>query len=191
MPRFQVKFKTGEAEGFQPYARDAKNARPWVKPGTPNLMHRVGGLEKWHLTGHISYDPENHEFMCKLRQQKVLGIADSIPTPPVHGEQSGDMLVLGWGSTLGMCTSAVERVLTRGKKVGRIHLRHVWPLPHGLDEIFSRFKSILVPELNLGQMARLLRSEYPQHNFVSYPKVQGLPFRTQEIEEKILSLLES
>ena len=190
LPSFPVKFHT-ETEGFLPYSRDAKLARPWVKPGTVGLEHRVGGLEKEHLTGNISYDAENHDFMVKLRAQKVMGVRDSIPTPKVHGEQSGDILVLGWGSTLGMCTSAVERVLERKKKVGRIHLRHVWPLPHGLDAIFSRFKSILVPELNLGQMARLLRSEYPQHNFVSYPKIQGLPFRTQEIEDKILSLLES
>jgi 2-oxoglutarate ferredoxin oxidoreductase subunit alpha len=189
---FPVKFMdSAQPGGFLPYDRDEKLARPWVKPGTPHLEHRIGGIEKAHLTGNISYDPENHEFMCKLRQQKVMGVADSVPTPTVHGAQSGDILVLGWGSTLGMITSAVNRVVEQGKQVGRIHLRHVWPLPHGLDEIFSRFKSVLVPELNLGQMVRLLRSEYPHHNFVSYPKIQGLPFRTQEIEEKIISLLES
>jgi 2-oxoglutarate ferredoxin oxidoreductase subunit alpha len=190
LPRFKVEFASSSTGEFKPYLRDAKNSRPWAIPGTVGLQHRVGGLEKWHETGHISYDPENHEFMCKLRQRKVMGIADSIPAPSVDCAQSGDLLVCGWGSTLGMNTSAANRAMAAGKKVGRIHLRHVWPLPGGLDEIFSRFKSILVPELNLGQMVRILRSEYPQHNFISYQKVQGLPFRTQEIEDKINSLLE-
>ncbi|HVS09651.1 MAG TPA: 2-oxoacid:acceptor oxidoreductase subunit alpha [Planctomycetota bacterium] len=188
---FPVRFlEEAPPGGFQPYARDGRNARPWVKPGTPGLEHRVGGLEKAHLTGNISYDPENHEFMVHMRHLKVMGVRDSIPTPEVHGAQEGDLLVLGWGSTAGSIASAVEIAEKAGRSVSRIHLRHVWPLPRGLDAIFTRFKSILVPEMNMGQMARILRSEYQQHNFISYPKVQGQPFRTSELVAKIDSILE-
>jgi 2-oxoglutarate/2-oxoacid ferredoxin oxidoreductase subunit alpha len=191
LPRFPVRFlAVPPPEGFLPYSRDERRARPWVKPGTPGLEHRVGGLEKAHLTGHISYDPENHDFMVRLRQAKVMGIADSIPTPEVDGPKEGDLLVVGWGSTYGSIASATEIVRKEGKQVARLHLRHVWPLPHGLDEIFTRYRAILVPEMNLGQMARILRSEYQQHNFISYSKVQGLPFRTSELVEKIHTLLE-
>jgi 2-oxoglutarate ferredoxin oxidoreductase subunit alpha len=186
---FPVTFRTDPNE-FMPYARDEKNARPWVKPGTPGLEHRVGGLEKAHLTGNISYDPDNHEFMVKLRAQKVMGVRDSIPTPEVFGPDHGKVLVLGWGSTAGTIHGAIDALQQQGVKVARMHLRHVWPLPHGLDAIFSRYKTILVPEMNLGQMVRVLRSEYPQHNFVSYPKVQGQPFRVHEITNKVMSLME-
>jgi 2-oxoglutarate ferredoxin oxidoreductase subunit alpha len=186
---FPVTFRT-DPNDFLPYARDAKNARPWAKPGTPGLEHRVGGLEKAHLTGNISYDPDNHEFMVNLRAQKVMGVRDSIPTPPVFGPDRGKVLVLGWGSTAGTIHGAVDGLQQQGVKVARMHLRHVWPLPHGLDAIFSRYNTILVPEMNLGQMVRVLRSEYPQHNFVSYPKVQGQPFRVHEITNKVLSLME-
>jgi 2-oxoglutarate ferredoxin oxidoreductase subunit alpha len=178
--------------GFLPYSRDERLARPWVKPGTPHLEHRVGGLEKAHLTGNISYDPENHEFMVKMRNDKVMGVQKSIPAPEVHGAQKGDLLVLGWGSTYGSIASALDELDKRGnERVGRVHLRHVWPLPPGLDEIFSRFKAVLVPEMNMGQMARILRSEFQHHNFLSYPKVQGQPFRTDELLAKIDSILES
>ena len=189
LPSFPVTFRTDPKE-FLPYGRDSRLARPWAKPGTPGLEHRIGGLEKEHLTGNISYDPENHEFMVKMRAQKVMAVRDSIPTPQVHGPEKGKILVLGWGSTLGPITSAVEKLQQEGLKVARTHLRHVWPLPHGLDEIFARYQTILVPEMNLGQMVRVLRSEYPQHNFVSYPKVQGQPFRVHEIVQRVQSLME-
>ena len=188
---FPVQFLTSApADGFQPYARDAHLARPWVKPGTPGLEHRVGGLEKAHLTGHISYDPENHEFMVRMRANKVMGIRESIPTPNVFGDSTGEILILGWGSTKGAITSAVEKLRAKGRKVSSLHLRHVWPLPKGLDRIFNCFDSVLVPEMNLGQMARVLRSEFQQVNIISYPKVQGLPFRTSELVAKVESLLE-
>ena len=190
LPKFPKEFRT-EAENYQPYSRDEKGARPWVKPGTRDMAHRVGGIEKAHLTGNISYDPENHEFMTHARQEKVMGIANSIPTPHVKGAQSGKLLVLGWGSTYGSIADAVERTNEDEDKVGRMHLRHVWPLPNGLEEIFSRYESILIPEMNLGQLARLLRSEYPKHNFLSYSKVQGQPFRAYEIAEKIQEILEN
>ena len=193
LPRFPVQFKETLAEGetFLPYARDEHNARPWVRPGTPGLEHRVGGLEKRHLTGNIDYDPENHEFMVNLRQQKVLGVRDSIPTPAVNGAPEGDILIVGWGSTLGSIISAVQDLRKAGKSVSSLHLRHVWPLPRGLDAIFARFKAVLVPEMNLGQMARILRSEYSGLNVVSYPKVQGQPFKKSELIAKTLTLLGS
>ncbi len=177
-------------DGFLPYARDQHLARPWVKPGTPGLEHRVGGLEKAHLTGHINYEPENHEFMVRMRQNKVMGVRETIPTPNVFGDSTGELLILGWGSTKGAITSAVEKLRANGRKVSSLHLRHVWPLPKGLDKIFGCFQSILVPEMNMGQMARVLRSEFQQHNIISYPKVQGLPFRTSELVAKVESLLQ-
>jgi 2-oxoglutarate ferredoxin oxidoreductase subunit alpha len=189
LPSFPVKYHTDTKE-FLPYSRDAKLARPWAIPGTPGLEHRVGGLEKEHLTGNISYDAENHDFMVKLRAQKVMGVRDSIPTPKVFGPEKAEILVLGWGSTAGTITGAVEKMHKDGVKVARMHLRHVWPLPKGLDAIFSRYKTILVPEMNLGQMVRVLRTEYPHHNFVSYPKVQGQPFRVQEIIDRVKNLME-
>jgi 2-oxoglutarate ferredoxin oxidoreductase subunit alpha len=190
LPRFPVKFTEKVDGAFLPYARDQKLARPWVKPGTPRLQHRIGGLEKEHLTGNISYDPQNHEFMVQMRHNKVMGVRGTIPTPPVHGPERGDLLVVGWGSTQGAINGAVDEVRKGGALVSRLHLRHVWPLPQGLDAIFAKFKAILVPEMNMGQMARILRSEYPQQNFISYPKVQGQPFRTSEIVAKITSILQ-
>ncbi|MBK7876246.1 MAG: 2-oxoacid:acceptor oxidoreductase subunit alpha [Planctomycetes bacterium] len=192
LQRFPVQFLTKAPEGgFLPYARDAKRARPWVKPGTPGLEHRIGGIEKSHLTGNINYDPLNHEFMVRMRNDKVMGVRDSIPTPKPMGPDSGDLLVLGWGSTAGSIASAVEVVQAKGKKVAAMHLPHVWPLPKGLDTIFARYKAVLLPEMNLGQMARILRSEYPGVNFVSYPKVQGQPFFTAELVTKIEELLQT
>jgi len=189
---FPVQFMQEPPEGdFLPYKRNEDLSRPWVKPGTVGLEHRVGGIEKKHETGNICYDPDNHEFMVHMRHNKVMQVRESIPTPEVTGSQEGDLLVLGWGSTYGSIASAIgelEKTGTGG--VGGIHLRHIWPLPHGLEEIFGRFKAVLVPEMNLGQLALLLRSEYPQQNFISYPKVQGLPFRTDELLSKIHSILE-
>ncbi len=187
---FPVKFHT-ETANFLPYSRDERGARPWAVPGTPGLEHRIGGLEKAHLTGNVSYDPQNHEFMIHARAEKVMNVRESIPTPKVHGAQKGDLLVLGWGSTYGSIADAVERSNQTTERVGRIHLRHVWPLPKGLDQVFSRYKAVLVPEMNLGQMARLLRSEFPQHNFLSYTKVQGQPFRAKEIADRITNILEN
>ena len=187
---FPVSFHK-DAEGWQPFQRDEKLARPWVKPGTPGLEHRIGGLEKEDGSGNISYDADNHEKMTRLRQDKVMGIRDSIPTPEVAGPAEGDLLVLGWGSTQGAITSACDRARRDGVKVANIHLRHVWPLPKGLDEIFKRYKAVLVPELNMGQMARILRSEYQGHQIISYPKVQGKPFNTNEILDRINRTLEN
>lgn len=187
---FPVEFHT-ETEGFSPVMRDDKLVRPWAKPGTPGLEHRIGGLEKDYDTGNISYDPENHERMTHLRAQKVMNVQKTIPTPEIFGPESGDVLVCGWGSTYGSIKSAVEQLRNQGKSVAAVHMRHIWPLAPGLDAMFGRYRTVLVPELNLGQLARLLRSEFPHHAIASYPKVQGLPFTTAELVDRIEQLLEA
>jgi 2-oxoglutarate/2-oxoacid ferredoxin oxidoreductase subunit alpha len=184
---FPVEFTT-EKEGHQTYQRDERGSRPWVKPGTPGMEFRIGGLEK-STDGNISYDADNHQSMTEQRFQKVQNVADSIPTPEIDGPDSGDLLVLGWGSTVGIITQGVIDARKDGANVSRMHLTHVWPLPNGLDEIFGRFKAIVIPEMNMGQMTRLLRSELPSHNFISYPKVTGQPFYTTEIAGKIKDIL--
>ena len=186
---FPVTF-ANDPQGHLTYGRDERGARPWVKPGTPRMEFRIGGLEKGS-DGNISYDPDNHQAMTDQRHQKVQKVADSIPTPEVVGDAKGDLLILGWGSTLGTITQSVEDVREKGLSVSQIHLRYVWPMPHGLDEILSGFAAILVPEMNMGQMTRVLRSELPHHNYISYPKVTGQPFLTSEIVAKIESILEN
>ncbi len=185
---FPVKFRS-DPERFHPFARDERLVRPWVKPGTPGLEHRIGGLEKDADSGNISYDPKNHERMTELRHQKVLNVRDTIPTPAVYGETSGKLLIVGWGSTHGAIRSAVEKLLAEGASVAHMHVRHIWPLAHGMNEIFERFDTILVPELNMGQMTRLLRSEFPDQVFRSLPKVQGLPFTSGELLEVAREIL--
>jgi 2-oxoglutarate ferredoxin oxidoreductase subunit alpha len=181
---FPVAYKADGEVNFDVYARNDDGARPWVKPGTPDMMFRLGGLEK-APHGNISYDPQNHQLMTNLRHAKVAKIADSIETPSVDGDTSGGLLVVGWGSSVGILTQAVMNVRAKGRKVSRLHLRHVWPLPHGLDEIFGRFDQILVPEMNVMQMCRLLRSELPKHDYVPYNKVTGQPFLVSEMEAVI------
>ncbi|MFT5290293.1 MAG: 2-oxoglutarate ferredoxin oxidoreductase subunit alpha [Planctomycetota bacterium] len=185
---FPAKFTT-EPEGHQSYGRNEKGARPWVKPGTKNMAHRIGGLER-DDDGNICYDPENHGHMTNMRIDKVNKVAESYPPTEIDGEDEGDLLLLGWGSTVGILTQSVITAREKGQKVSRMHLRYVWPLPQDLDEKFAKFKTIMIPEMNASQMWRVLRSELPQHNFVSYPKVTGQPFLTSEINAKIDSVLE-
>lgn len=192
LPKIDQKFAVAkEGEEFLPYSRDEKGARPWAIPGTPGLPHRIGGLEKSHLHGDVCYDSDNHEFMVNARNEKVMNVRETIPTPEVHGGDSGDLLVVGWGSTYGSITDACERARSQGKQVSQMHLRHIWPLPHGLDEIFARFKRVLVPEINMGQLARLLRGEYAGVEFLSFGRVRGLPLQAQEIADKIVNVLEN
>jgi 2-oxoglutarate ferredoxin oxidoreductase subunit alpha len=158
-----VKFahKQNSENDFLPYLRDEDTlARPWAIPGTPGLEHRLGGIEKEENTGHVSYDPENHHRMVELRQEKVNRIQHDIPPLEVFGEDHGDMLVLSWGGTYGACRSAVETLNEEGKRVSHVHLRWINPLPKDLGEIIIGFKNVLVPEINLGQLLRLIRSEY-------------------------------
>lgn len=183
-----VHFRT-DAEGFHPYVRDEHLVRPWVAPGTPGLEHRVGGLEKAHITGDVSYDPENHDFMVRLRAEKVAGIAKDIPVQTIYGdEHGGDLLVVGWGSTYGAIRTAVERSRARGRSVSHVHIRYLNPFPRNLGNVLASFKRILVPEINLGQLVRVLRSEFLLP-LIQFNKVRGLPLKSSEIEEKIEEVL--
>ncbi len=183
------KATAADADGFLPYSRNPETlARPWAIPGTPGLMHRVGGLEKEDLTGNVSYDPENHERMTLLRENKVLKVAESYGPTEVFGESSGKLLVLGWGSTYGAIRGAVQRAHSKGLSVSQVHVRNVWPLPQDLGEVMSRFDRVLVPELNRGQLCRLLRSEY-LIDATSLPKVQGKPFGSEELLAHIEEIL--
>jgi 2-oxoglutarate ferredoxin oxidoreductase subunit alpha len=179
-----------EAPDFHPYQRHRTTlARPWVTPGEFGREHRIGGLEKEDVTGNVSYDPLNHEKMVLLRAEKVARIADDIPEIEVAGEARGELLVLGWGGTYGAIASAVERARKRRHRVSAAHLRYLNPFPRNLGQVLSGFERVLVPELNLGQLALLLRSRF-RAEVVSLTKVQGRPFRVAEIEARIQSLLE-
>lgn len=173
---------------FLPYTRDEKLARPWATPGTPGFEHRIGGLEKEHLTGNVSYDPENHFRMVQLRQAKIDGIANHIPEQPLSGPQEGDLLVVSWGGTCGAVSTAVERAQKKGQSVAHAHLRYLNPLPRNLGDILSRFKKVLVPELNLGQLRMVLRAKFLV-DAKGYNKVKGQPFLVAEINEAIDALL--
>lgn len=183
LPSLKLDFRT-ETSGFQPYLRDPETlSRPWAIPGTPGLEHRIGGLEKQDITGNVSYDPENHMHMVLTRAEKVTRIADDIPEVEVFGESEGRLLVVGWGSTYGSITSAVEEMQRRGNSVSSAHLRYMNPFPKNLGEVLGRFDRVLVPELNLGQLALLLRAKYLVP-VLSYPKVKGKPFKISELIEK-------
>jgi 2-oxoglutarate ferredoxin oxidoreductase subunit alpha len=187
IPEIPVKFWT-EKEGFAPYLRDENLSRPWVKPGTPDLEHRIGGLEKAHITGNVSYDPDNHDFMIRLRAQKVKNIANDIPDLEVIGDQEGEILVLGWGGTYGAITEAVKNVRKSGKKVSQAHLKYLFPFPKNLGKVLKGFKKVLIPEINLGQLATIIRSEFLIEP-VSLTKIKGLPYKTIEVQNKILEVL--
>ncbi len=175
---------------FWPYVRDPETlARPWAPPGIPGLEHRIGGLEKADGSGNVSYDPANHERMVRLRAAKVAGIARDVPAVEVDDETGdAELLVLGWGSTYGAIVAGVRRARARGHKVAHAHLVHMHPFPSDLGEVLARYRTVLVPEMNLGQLSRLVRAEYlvDAHCF---SKVQGVPFRAGEIESAIESLL--
>ena len=191
LPDISVPFATeanAEDGTFLPYKRDEETlARPWAIPGTAGLEHRIGGLEKDYLTGNVSYNPTNHERMTMVRENKIKGIADDIAPVTVH-EPDADLLVLGWGSSYGAITAGVRRVRARGNAVAQAHLRHLNPFPPNLEEVLRSYEQVLVPELNRGQLWRLIRAEY-LIDAISFPKVQGQPFKAVEIENKILEVL--
>jgi 2-oxoglutarate ferredoxin oxidoreductase subunit alpha len=186
LPRLEVHFRT-DPENFQAYARDAHLARPWVRPGTPGLEHRIGGLEKDFLSGNISHDPENHQRMVEVRAAKVAGIARDIPPLQIEGPDRGDLLIVGWGGTHGSIVQAREKAAALGLQVAHVHLRHLNPLPSDLGAILGRYRKVLVPELNLGQLSRLLRERYLLE-VEQLNKVQGKPFKVSEIFEAIVAL---
>jgi 2-oxoglutarate ferredoxin oxidoreductase subunit alpha len=188
LPEIPVRFAS-DPKTFQPYARDEKTlARPWAIPGTPGLEHRIGGLEKADITGNISYDPDNHDLMVRKRAEKIERIADDIPEQTVEGDPQGDLLVLGWGSTYGAIRSAVTEARDRGLSVSHAHLRYVNPFPKNLGEILYRFKHVLIPEINNGQLIKLIRSRYLVPA-IGFNVIKGLPLRSEEIESKIDDIL--
>jgi 2-oxoglutarate/2-oxoacid ferredoxin oxidoreductase subunit alpha len=188
---FPVRFRT-DPEGFHPFLRDAAtHARPWVKPGTAGLEHRLGGIERDYESGHISYDPDNHQRMTTARGEKIAGIAGDIPLQEVEqGETTGKLAVLGWGSTFGPISRAVENLRSKGHGVSHIHLRYISPLPRNLGELLAGFERVLMPEMNSGQLLTLIRSRYliPAEGL---NKVTGKPFKIAEIEEAARAQLEN
>lgn len=183
--------KPTEGEKYQPYARDPETlVRKWAVPGMKGMEHRIGGLEKMDITGTISYVPENHQKMTDLRAGKIAKIADFIPLQKVYGNQDGgEILVVGWGGTYGHLFSAVKELRNEGKDVNLAHFNYINPLPKNTEEIFSKYKKILVCELNLGQFALYLRGKHPGHNYYQCNKVAGLPFAVDEIKNKVNELL--
>jgi 2-oxoglutarate ferredoxin oxidoreductase subunit alpha len=191
VPSFPVLFRT-DPDGFQPFARDPNTlARPWTTPGTPEMAHRIGGLERDALTGHISYDPDNHQRMTDARLGKIAGIANDIPEQAVHvGQPGGDTVVVGWGSTYGPILQAVKQLRDGGLDVSHIHLRYLNPFPANLGELIQGYDRVLVPEMNAGQLVTILRSTYlvPAEGL---GKVTGQPFKVSEIVDAVRTRMES
>ena len=188
LPKIEANF-AHDAATFQPYARDPKTlARPWAVPGTPDLEHRIGGLEKADITGNVNYEPANHDKMVHLRAAKIAGIVQDVPDIEVNGDERGGLLVLGWGSTYGVITTAVQRARAQGKHVSSAHIRYINPLPGNLGDVLKRYDQVLMPEMNLGQMRLLLRGRYLV-DIIGLNKVSGRPFTIAEVENKITELV--
>ncbi len=184
LPKIESAFQT-EVDGFEPYLRDPDTlARPWAKPGTPGLEHRIGGLEKSDITGNVSYDPENHEKMVEIRAEKVKKIANEIPPTEIYGAQEGELLILGWGGTFGAIRTVVENRFAAGQAIGHVHLRFLNPFPSDLGDVLNRYKTILIPELNTGHLRQLIRSEF-LIDAVGLNKIQGQPFHVFELEAEV------
>ena len=193
LERSEVPFATrenmGPGEEFEPYRRDPETlARPWAIPGTPGLEHRVGGLTKEDITGNVVYTPDNHQHMVDLRAKKIAAIAEDIPLLEIDGPDSGKLLVIGWGGTRGSITAAVETARDDGIDVSQVHVRHLNPLPSNMGQVLSQFDRVLCPELNEGQLAMILRSQFLV-DVQSFSKVAGQPFKVQEIRERIDAVL--
>jgi 2-oxoglutarate/2-oxoacid ferredoxin oxidoreductase subunit alpha len=189
IPDFKVMFASDPVD-FKPYRRNPDTlARPWAVPGTPGLEHRVGGLEKQDVTGNINYEPLNHENMVRIRAAKVEAVAQDIPDVVPAGDPDGDLLVVAWGSTHGAITAAVKSQRELGHRIGHVHLRHLNPLPKNLGEVLKRYKMVLVPELNMGQLLWLLRAKFLV-NAIGLNKIQGRPFKQSELEQKIAELVQ-
>ena len=184
LPEIPVKYRT-EREGFMPYSRDPNTlARPWAVPGTPGLEHRIGGLEKQDVTGNVNYEPLNHERMVRLRAAKVAAVVQDVPDVVPAGDPDGDLLLVGWGSTFGPITAALGAQRARGRRIGHVHLRHLNPLPKNLGEVLKRYRKVVVPEMNLGQLLWVLRAKYLV-DAEGLNKIQGKPFKQSEVEAKI------
>ncbi|RMG11441.1 MAG: 2-oxoacid:acceptor oxidoreductase subunit alpha [Planctomycetota bacterium] len=188
LPELTVRFARADGSPFEGYRHDPETlARPWAVPGTPGLEHRVGGLEKWDVTGNISYDPQNHQRMCELRAAKIARMR--VPDQEVEGDPEGELLVVSWGGTYGAVLSAVEQLRREdGRRVGLAHLRYLNPFPKNLGEVLGKFERVLVPELNLGQLDTLLRARFLVET-IGYPKIQGRPFKVAELVAKMREVL--
>ena len=186
LPEIKTSFKTqlgDHEEKFQPYLRDENLVRPWVIPGTPAMEHRIGGLEKQNITGNISYEPENHQLMVKIRQQKVDKIADHIPLQKLDsGPDKGKLLVIGWGSTYGSIKSACAQLQAQGLSIAHLHIRHIRPFPKNLGELIKNYDKVLIPELNNGQLVKIIRDEFLV-DAKGYNKIMGIPFTKSELVE--------
>jgi 2-oxoglutarate ferredoxin oxidoreductase subunit alpha len=188
LPEIPVSFEKNPVD-FKPYRRDPQTlARPWAVPGTPGLEHRIGGLEKQDVTGNVNYEPLNHERMVRLRAQKVEAIAQDIPDVVPVGAESGDLLIVSWGSTSGPITAALRSEKFKDHKIGHVHLRYLNPLPKNLGDVLMRYDKVLVPEMNMGQLVMVLRAKYLV-DAQGYNKIQGKPFKTSELERKIEQVL--
>ena len=190
LPLIAVKHPEGKQNGepFHPYARDERLARPWALPGTPGLMHRIGGLEKQDITGNVNYEPANHEHMVNLRARKVALVANDLPPQEIDGPSSGKLLVISWGGTYGACATATRKARELGGSVSHIHLRYLNPFPSNLGEIIRQFDKVLIPELNRGQLRTVIRAEFLV-DAVGLNKIQGKPFAVREVVEKIQEML--
>ena len=188
LPSIPVKYAT-DPDGFMPYKRDPETlARPWAIPGTPGLEHRIGGLEKQDVTGNINYEPLNHENMVRIRAAKVAAVVQDIPNVLPAGDADGDLLIVSWGSTFGAITQAVKSQREKGRKIGHLHLRYLNPLPNNVGDILKRYKKVLVPELNMGQLSWILRAKFLV-DAIGLNKIQGRPFKQNELELKIEEML--
>jgi 2-oxoglutarate ferredoxin oxidoreductase subunit alpha len=191
IPEIPVHFakEANSPNGFLPYKRDPQTlSRPWAVPGTPGLEHRIGGLEKQDVTGNINYEPLNHENMVRIRAAKVAGIVQDIPDVLTAGDSEGDLLIVAWGSTHGSITAALKSQRAKGRKIGHLHLRHLNPLPANVGDILKRYKKVLVPELNMGQLLWVLRAKFLV-DAIGLNKIQGRPFKQAELEQKIEEVL--
>jgi 2-oxoglutarate/2-oxoacid ferredoxin oxidoreductase subunit alpha len=191
IPEIPVHFakEVNSPAGYLPYKRDPQTlARPWAVPGTPGLEHRIGGLEKQDVTGNINYEPLNHEHMVRIRAAKVAAVAQDIPDVVPAGDAQGELLIVAWGSTHGAITAAVKAQRAEGRKIGHVHLRHLNPLPSNLGDVIKRYRQVLVPELNMGQLLWVLRAKYLV-DAIGLNKIQGRPFKQAELEQKIEEIL--
>jgi 2-oxoglutarate ferredoxin oxidoreductase subunit alpha len=190
MPKITPHLVKDNDPDYKPYKRDPKSlARSWAVPGQEGLRHRIGGLEKEDVSGTVSHDPINHQKMVGLRQEKVYRVADVIPELDVVGEKSGDLLVVGWGGTYGHLVSAVKDLQSHGKSISLAHFNYIYPFPKNTEEVLKGFKKIVVCELNNGQLIYWLRSMFPQYQYLTYHKVQGLPFLINELKVKFEEIL--
>ncbi|MFW5974624.1 MAG: 2-oxoacid:acceptor oxidoreductase subunit alpha, partial [Bacteroidota bacterium] len=176
---------------YKPYKRNPDNyVRQWALPGMEGLRHRIGGLEKWDVTGNVSTDPENHQKMVEYREKKVQKVTERIPDQEITGEDTGDLLVISWGGSKGAVLNAVTTLKDQGKSISHAHFSYINPLPKNTEDIFKGFKKIIVCELNLGQFVKYLKINFPEYKYLQYNKVQGLPFTEGELKTKFNEILE-